>query len=250
VSLEGRAINLINLADLIDLSPLDNLLREIIDPVDVRESAKHLRIVATNWFTGEASVFGNADFEGDRGFRAILASTAIPGVFPPVEVEKDLCVDGGVVQNTPLKPAIDMGATELHVIYLNPDPQLIPLQGQPNTLDTMLRVYFMMLAAKMEEDIETVRWVNEGLSVLERASQDGQIGRLEVAKVVRVASQILIAGDRPYKKVIVHRYSPQKVLGDDFGMLNFDRTQVIRMIEEGESVALSHDCRESNCALD
>jgi predicted acylesterase/phospholipase RssA len=250
LSLETRAVNAVNLEDFIDTSPLHRLLREILNPDDVRDSPKHLKIVATNWITGKASVFGNADFEGERGFLAILASTAIPGVFPPIAIESDRCVDGGVVQNTPLKPAIEMGARELHVIYLNPDPRLVPLQGQPSTIDTMMRVYFMMLAAKMVEDIETARWINDGLKVMERFSTDGEIGPPEVTKLVRVASRLLVKGNGHYKKVIVHRYSPQKALGDDLGMLNFDREQVIRMIEEGEHVALTHDCRTSNCALD
>jgi predicted acylesterase/phospholipase RssA len=249
-SIETRAIGLLNMDDFIDSSPLHDLLRDIIHTDDIRNSPKHLRIIATNWATGEASVFGNADFEGERGVQAVLASTAIPGVFPPIEVESNACVDGGVVQNTPLSPAIKLGATELHVVYLNPDPQLVPLQGQPNTIDTMLRVYFMMLATKMDEDIETARWINQGLDVIERLKKGLTIGSGEVAKILRVVAQVLDRGDSPFNKVVVHRYSPKKPLGNELGMLNFDRDQVIKMIEEGEHDALTHDCKKMNCALD
>ena len=154
------------------------------------------------------------------------------------------------MQNTPLSPAIKLGATELHVIYLNPDPQLVPLQGLPNTIDTMMRVYFMMLATKMEEDIETARWINQGLDVVAQSKAGKKVGTGEVAKMLRVVAQIMATGDSPFKKVVVHRYSPLKPLGNELGMLNFDRDIVLRMIEEGEHEAMTHDCDRMNCALD
>ena len=57
----------------------------------------------------------------ELGPRAILASAAIPGFFPPTEVGAQPFVDGGVVLNTPLVPAIEAGADILHVIYMDPD---------------------------------------------------------------------------------------------------------------------------------
>ena len=63
------------------------------------------------------------------GPRAILASAAIPGFFPPTEVGAQPFVDGGVVLNTPLLPAIDARADILHVIYMDPDVSNIPTKG-------------------------------------------------------------------------------------------------------------------------
>jgi predicted acylesterase/phospholipase RssA len=247
---ESRAMGLLNAADLLDNTPLYDLLRATINPADVFHSTKRLRIVATNWVTGNADYFSNADFQGDRGFKAIMASTAIPGVFPPVAIDQNACVDGGVVENTPLNPAIKMGATELHVIYLNPDPRLVPLQGQPSTIDTILRVYFMMLSTKMDEDIKTAKWINEGLEVIERFQKGRvEISSTEASLVARVASRIFGNGAQSLKKIIVHRYFPRKSLGNELGMLDFGRETIIRMIQEGETVALKHDCQESDCAL-
>ncbi len=47
---------------------------------------------------------------------AILASAALPGVFPPVEIGGRLLIDGGVVNNTPITDAIEAGATEVWVL--------------------------------------------------------------------------------------------------------------------------------------
>jgi NTE family protein len=45
-----------------------------------------------------------------------LASAAIPGVLPPVDWQGRLLVDGGVVNNTPISHALDLGATEVWVL--------------------------------------------------------------------------------------------------------------------------------------
>ena len=47
---------------------------------------------------------------------ALLASAAIPGVWPPVELNGRLLYDGGVVANVPLRQAQDMGARSLVVL--------------------------------------------------------------------------------------------------------------------------------------
>ena len=47
---------------------------------------------------------------------AILASAAIPGVFPPVTIDGQAFIDGGIVNNTPITQAIEAGATDVWVL--------------------------------------------------------------------------------------------------------------------------------------
>jgi NTE family protein len=47
---------------------------------------------------------------------AVMASAAIPGVLPPVEWEDRLLMDGGVVDNTPISHALELGADEVYVL--------------------------------------------------------------------------------------------------------------------------------------
>src|SRR4051794_12336288 len=47
---------------------------------------------------------------------AVLASAAIPGVLPPVEWEGRLLIDGGVLDNTPISHALELGADEIYVL--------------------------------------------------------------------------------------------------------------------------------------
>ncbi|MEO8091631.1 MAG: patatin-like phospholipase family protein [bacterium] len=49
---------------------------------------------------------------------AILASCAVPGLFPPVEIDGEHHMDGGLVHSIPVGRAIDLGATEVFVLHV------------------------------------------------------------------------------------------------------------------------------------
>ena len=51
---------------------------------------------------------------------AILASSAIPSIFPPVVIDGDVLVDGGVVNNVPISRAIGAGCTRIYVLLCGP----------------------------------------------------------------------------------------------------------------------------------
>jgi len=56
-------------------------------------------------------------FRADRiGPHHALASAAIPLLFPPVRVDGELYLDGGLRQNTPIAPALRLGATHIFAI--------------------------------------------------------------------------------------------------------------------------------------
>lgn len=70
-----------------------------------------LGVVATDVDTAEPRLIRS----GDLG-RALLASAAIPGIYPPVEHEGRLLYDGGLVANVPMRQALSMGAKSLVVL--------------------------------------------------------------------------------------------------------------------------------------
>lgn len=53
--------------------------------------------------------------EGDA-IEAILASAAIPGIFPPIDWDGRKLIDGGVSNNTPIADAIELGAERIYVL--------------------------------------------------------------------------------------------------------------------------------------
>lgn len=49
---------------------------------------------------------------------AILASSAVPGILPPVKLNGEHFIDGGIVNSIPIGRAVDLGATEIFVLHV------------------------------------------------------------------------------------------------------------------------------------
>lgn len=72
-----------------------------------------LRICAVDLYTGRRVAFGAPDAPTAGTAEAVLASTAIPGVFPPVRIGGRQYVDGGAFSATSLDLAVDAGCTSI-----------------------------------------------------------------------------------------------------------------------------------------
>ena len=250
--LENRTAQLFDLSSFVSPAPFKKLLRQIVSLEGIRRSERVLKVIATNWETGEVTVFGNSDMTDEVGYHVILGSAAIPGFFVPHNVAGQPYVDGGLVMNTPLKCAIQAGGETLHVIYMDPDVQNIPLRKLMSTIETLDRVMLITTATKINEDIDTAAWINEGIAAMERALKGEDLSSAEMVAFVRVASQIEqhIKEGLPYKKLTIHRYHPHDDLGAGvLGLLNFDRDRMIALIERGFDDAMNHDCASSHCIL-
>lgn len=55
-------------------------------------------------------------FETGPLAEAILASAALPGVLPPVEIDGEHFVDGGIVNSIPISRAVELGAREIYIL--------------------------------------------------------------------------------------------------------------------------------------
>jgi len=230
-----RLLEAFDLGTLITGEPLRELLPEIVDFGAIRRSPRAVRIATTNWKTGELRVFSNDELTDKQGVNVLLASSAIPGVFPTVEIDDEPYVDGGVLMNTPLRPAIQAGATDLHVIYMDPDVRRIPLPRRRNTLNTLYRMLVISFGVTVSRDIRTAAAINRRLR--EDASQ---------------AATTVLTGEpreRKYQPVTIHRYHPAEDLGGTFRWLDFNRDHIARLIDQGYIDACAHDCRANRCVL-
>ncbi len=249
-----RALQFLDLSAFISVDPFRITLERVIEPEAVRNSNKLLRVIATNWDDGDAKVFDNQDIGQVWGRDIVRASAAIPGIFPPVKVTDIPFVDGGVVMNTPLKPAIEADADILHVIYLDPDVRNIPLRRLSNTLDTIDRVYTIMQATKMNEDLKFAERINKGLAVIEktaRAVAEADVTKTEMEAFIRTANiiQSRLKAGQLFRKLVIHRYHPQDDIGGGLGMLDFHENSITRLIERGFNDAAYHDCGKNQCIL-
>jgi len=90
---------------------LRNLLERHLPYRRLEEAAIPIHIVASDMLSGNEVLLSSGSV-----IEAVLASTAIPGVFPPVQIDERLLVDGGVANNTPISTAIKLGATRIIVL--------------------------------------------------------------------------------------------------------------------------------------
>jgi NTE family protein len=90
---------------------LERLIRENIEFTRLEDAPVPLHVVATDIVSGTEVLLSRGDTVD-----AVLASAAIPGVFPPVEIEGRQLVDGGVADNTPIAHARALGATTVYVL--------------------------------------------------------------------------------------------------------------------------------------
>ncbi|GMV85739.1 MAG: hypothetical protein AMXMBFR80_15940 [Dehalococcoidia bacterium] len=121
------------------------LVREHMKGARFEHARMELAVVATNLTRGEKHVFR----EG-RVAPAVLASTAIPGVFQPVTIGGDQFVDGCVTATVDMATAFALGATEILAIDLTPPPSL----ARPKTALGVLRQSFSILSTATTRAVE------------------------------------------------------------------------------------------------
>jgi NTE family protein len=86
---------------------------------------------------------------------ALLASTAIPGVFPPVKIDGRYLVDGGAANHTPVSTALDLGATKIVVL---PTGYSCTLQSPPQgAIGIALQGINILIVQKLVAEIRRLR---------------------------------------------------------------------------------------------
>lgn len=100
---------------------------------DFRRLDHRLYLVATELDTGVAVEFGTPGHDLVPISRAVQASAALPGLFPPVEIGGRYYVDGALIKTLHASVALDAGAKL--VICVNPivpfNAELAATQGRP-----------------------------------------------------------------------------------------------------------------------
>lgn len=125
---------------------LQDLIRESLVVDDFGAAQIPLYVTATNLNRGEKVVFKNGSVS-----RALLASTAIPGLFCPVESDEGLLVDGALMADLDLETAVKAGAREIMAIDLTQ-----PADGfrSESIMSVLYRSLELLLRQQVQRDIE------------------------------------------------------------------------------------------------
>lgn len=93
---------------------LGDTLKKTLGDVDFEDAEIPVAVVATDIGACEKVVLK----EGNVA-EAVMASSCIPGIFIPVEINDQLLVDGGLVENVPISPLKKMGADMIVGVDIN-----------------------------------------------------------------------------------------------------------------------------------
>jgi len=96
---------------LVSSGSLRRLLHRQVRFTRLEDAAIPIGIPVTEVTTGREEMLRTGD-----AVQAVLASAAIPGVFPPVTIDGRAFIDGSIVNNVPIEPAVEDGATEIWVL--------------------------------------------------------------------------------------------------------------------------------------
>lgn len=94
------------------LAPLRSWLRRNLPVTRFEDLAIPLTVVTTDLESGRACYWHG---QGDL-IEPVIASMSVPGVFPPVEIDGRLHIDGGVANNAPLDKAHELDARSGYMI--------------------------------------------------------------------------------------------------------------------------------------
>ena len=132
---------------LVDAGPLAKLLKKHLTYRVLEDAAVPVHVVATDVLTGHEVVLSRGPV-----IPAVLASAAIPGVFPPVRIGGAHLFDGGIASNTPIAAALDLGAERIIVL---PTGYSCEMKRPPSSaLGMALHGLNLMIARQLVVDVE------------------------------------------------------------------------------------------------
>ena len=194
-----------NPTSLFDNSPLAQLLRRRLDFSGIRRSidagALHaLSITASGYSSGQSVSF----FQGVPGLTGwqrarrigvpdtidiehLMASSALPFIFPAVPLRREFFGDGSMRQIAPISPALHLGADRVMVIgvgrqYQRP-PERVKSGGYPSLAQIAGHALNSIFLDSLEVDIERLQRINRTVRLIppaERLKNDMLLREVDV----------------------------------------------------------------------
>ncbi len=125
---------------------LQDFINQKVKNLTIQKMPRPLGVVATDLQSGEMVLFRR----GDAGI-AVRASSAVPGMFQPVEISGRDYVDGGLTSPVPARSARAMGADFVIAVDISNVSRRDRLTG---TLDVLLQTFAIMGHAISRHELE------------------------------------------------------------------------------------------------
>lgn len=228
--------NSIDRFDLLNISPLKNFffsgnisilkndfqksfISRHLDYARLKKSDTELIVSAVCLQTGEIELFSSRKFSSnDMLSRALLATSAIPGIFPPVTIKKKQYVDGGLLMNTPLEPLLHKNLDRIIIIHMS------PLKFPSRTFSTFsevashsVNIYFRReLEEVLEVSSESLKYEEDYLKARKKLTNLFESEKSKTKRKFYQTFSHILSRMRPTKLdrklPVIHVIHPQKAL--------------------------------------
>jgi len=181
-------INKLNQVSLLDNTPLVDLLNQTLPCEKIQESIDAgylyaLSITASGYGSGQSVTF----YQGVKGIQPwrrarrlgipakidaqhLLASAALPFIFPAVRIHREYFGDGSMRQIAPISSALHLGANRLMIIGLGSGGPELPRHRQMGDYPTLAHIAGHALNSifldSMEVDLERLQRINHTVSLM------------------------------------------------------------------------------------
>jgi NTE family protein len=127
---------------------------------------------------------------GGRAVDAVVAAASIPGVFPPVRIAERRLIDGGVVNNTPISHAVELGAERIYVLPTQ-NPSRALGRVPTGALDAAIYGLSLLVDSRLEADI--ARYSRESELIVLSAPNSGHVQPTSFEHSSRLINEALAA---------------------------------------------------------
>ncbi len=254
---------------LLDTSPLRVFLARQLDVAGIEANVRAgrlraLGLTATRYATGQSVTFvhgapGIPTWERVRrcgratkmGVEHVMASSALPLIFPAISVDGEYYGDGSIRQAAPLAPAIHLGADRLLAVATRYSPTLDEVQarairGYPPPAQVLGMLFNTLFLDTLEADAERLERINRVLAALPPGGEPPNGLRKIDLLVLRPSRDLGKLAER-YKRmlprslrILLRGLGIQRIRGADLlSYLIFEGPHISAVMELGYEDALS-----------
>ena len=132
-----------------DLSGLRHMAEETLRATTFEELAVHFECVATD-VAGAREVW----FDSGPIVEPILASSALPAIYPAVEIDGVRYLDGGIVNDVPISRAVELGARTIYILQVG---SFMRTRREPRRpLDVVVQAYWVARHHRFKRELDAL----------------------------------------------------------------------------------------------
>jgi NTE family protein len=227
-----------HLYSFLDTKPLHAFLKKNIPWQQLEKNVQKgpvaaVSVTATNTRSGRSELFickkSEIEYEGDYRHHEValqaehvMASSAIPIVFPTIKIDKTYYADGGIRLFTPMSPAIQLGADRIVIVGLRHRPtseEIKTYDGQemrtpPSLVELMGRLMNGFFLDRIQFDLEQLQRINALIDWSEKLYGKDYLDRLN--QFIQKKGEPTDIAKRGIKQIRVVEILPSEFISEIF----------------------------------